>query len=468
MNRHPLFKIGTAFFLLSLSQHAFAETDPRFGFAGTGGKAFAEKFGLSHYILEGNYPPSSTQMHSTSESHDPEVGYEVVRRVAKLTERSDGLGESLAEFQSKLAAYVQSLAIWFTIPIGVKPVWVWYSPPSASLAAAESSQIVQTIRREKTKVPAITGTVWEIGNEPNFFPPLLPGEYGELFSRYYRIIKSEDSTAKVAFGSLFVHEVAEDIIPKLQEYLRQTMTGNGLGSPGEARFDSIEANVRQNVFSRLSDQETAVYARQALQAVSPDMHPDIISIHVYPYDDRLPIMDKSSLQEKTDRVVVEISDVLVARGGKAPVWVTEFGNIDAALSETEIASQLSNLIDIFIANESIEHWYYYKATGADQQFAFFAGSEKPLTRLAIDSGFTPPDGRFSCAELNLIGRLYFLKATGQDCEDETPLVNPFRRREAGQTGLPMRYDLTGRMILSPSGFPPETQYGRFPIFPAIR
>ncbi len=434
-------------FVLLLFQIGNAEPDLRYGFVGTGGKAFAEKFRLSHYVLEGNQDTLTTLLSSTSIANDPAPGFQVIRRVAKLTERVDGLGLSIADFQNKISAYGQALAIWFTLPLGPKPVFNWYSPPTSALIAAESLQIVQTLRREKARMPPIPGTVWEIGNEPNLFPPLLPSEYANLFSQYYRIIKAENPSATVAFGSLFTKEVAEDLRPKMEEFLSQALIGAGLGSPGQARFDSVYANLRNTLFSRFLHWGTADYATQCFASLDPSIKPDILSLHFYPYDDRPPAQGKTEWKTKLASLTAELTSAQQSRGGQSRLWITEFGNIHATLDETAIISQTSNLLDIFESQAGLERWFYYKPTGADEQFQFFLGSERPLTRLAKDAAFAPTDGQFSCAALNSIGLLFFLRAVGQPCDDSNALsIRPRSAKQGAKAPMRKHRDWMGRTL----------------------
>lgn len=432
------------FLLGAMTEGLRAAPDARFGFVGTGGKAFAAKFGLPYYTLEGNYPATGTLFSSVDPANDPPAGFKVVREVAKLNVRNDGLGQTNAQFQTSLQNYGTALATWYYLHAGAKPQFTWYAPNAAALAAAESLQIVTTIRREKTLTPAVTGTVWEIGNEPNLFPALLPTDYADIFSRYYRIIKREDSTAKVAFGSIFIRETAGDLKPRAHELLQQQLiSGGALTLLGQARFDSLLADVENTLFSRLFNLGTVDYVSQCFAAMNSSVRPDFITLHVYPYDDRAPALTKANIQTQVDSLVGAIGSVLSGRGFSAPVWITEFGNINPSLTEATVASQTSDLIDIFEANSGIGNRFYYKATGADQQFALLPGIGAPLTRLATDSSFNPPDGNFSCTQLNTIGLTYYLRAVGAACQDVvTPaaptLINPVQNA----TEVPISITLT--------------------------
>lgn len=452
--RKSLQNLGLAAALLigaTALMSAHAAVDPRFGFVGTGGAAFALKFGLPYYALEGNYPATGNVFSSVNPVNDPPPGHKVLRKVAKLNVRNDGLGQSNAAFQAAFEAYAQSLTIWYATKAGPKPTYTWFAPNTAALAAAESLQIVNTIRREKLANPAITGTVWEIGNEPNLFPAILPAEYAALYTRYHRIIKGEDSTAKIAFGPLFIRETGADLKPMTRELIIARLTAaNALTLLGQARFDSLITDIADStLFKRVFALATRDYVAQAFAALPSGIRPDYISLHVYPYDDRPPIQAKADVKRRVDSVITELS--LITQG--RPVWITEFGNINAALGEGEVAVAMSDLIDVFVANTGIGNLFYYKATGADQQLDILSGlgniTSPPLTRLAVDSGFSPTDGNFQCNRLNDIGQMYYLRAVGTACSDlpaapvlvlpvnqniSTPRASFIWNRVAGATG----------------------------------
>ena len=147
-----------------------APADARFGLVGTGGKAFAAKFGLRYYTLEGNYQEGKGAVFSSVDpANDPAAGFSVVREAAKLNVRTDGLGQTNAQFQAQLNRYAKDLAVWYMTPSflrGAKPAFVWYRPDAIALVRAESLQIVETIRREKARSPAVAGTVRAAGGQP--------------------------------------------------------------------------------------------------------------------------------------------------------------------------------------------------------------------------------------------------------------------------------------------------------------
>lgn len=404
-------------------------SDARFGFVGTGGKAFALKFGVPYYALEGNYTFSTGALFSSVHpDNDPPPGHKVLRKVAKLNVRTDSLGQSDAQAQAAFEAYGQQLVGWYSINGArpPKPLLSGFIPNASALAAAESSQIVATIRREKQLVPPVTGTVWEIGNEPNFFPAIQPTQYAAIYANYHRIIKAEDSTAKVAFGPLFILETGADFKPMTRELLTSKFVNAGaLALLGQSRFDSLMATIDSVLTDHIFKLGTAEYARQAFAALPPDVRPDYLSLHVYPYDDRLPLQTKTDIQVAVNTLVSELAGIT---GGK-PVWITEFGNINPALNAGEVAAKMSELIDVLTSNAGIGNLFYYKATGsATLEFlaGFGAGAPaNPLTRLSIDSAFSPVDGNFSCSELSEIGQMYYQSVVGVACTDVVRIGSAF-------------------------------------------
>lgn len=401
--------------LLSLPALAFGAPDARFGLVGTGGKALAQKLGVPYYALEGNYGATGTNFSSVDSLNDPPAGYKVLRKVAKLNVRNDGLGQSNAEFEAALGNFTQTLVAWHSSNKSTpRPVFAWYNPNAAALAPAESLQIIRTIRREKARNPAITGTVWEIGNEPNLFPAILPADYAAIYARYHRFIKREDPAAQVAIGPVFVREVALDLLPRLHETLSLGLAQRGL-QPGTPLFDSVDADLWKTVSSRTLNVGTVDYFAQTLAALDSTIRPDAASLHVYPYEDRAPVLNDAARKHILDSLADTLSARMLKRGITAPLWVTEFGNVNPALNDEQAAAQASALIDVFSANAKFQRWFYYKGTGIDQQLAGLPGIAAPLTRLVKDSAFNPVDGNFPCSRLNAIGRMYYLRATGEAC-----------------------------------------------------
>ncbi|MDB5105102.1 MAG: hypothetical protein JWP91_2791 [Fibrobacteres bacterium] len=413
---------------------AATTADSRFGLVGTGGAAFAAKFGFRYYTLEGNYAEGKGAVFSSVDPvNDPAAGFSVVREAAKLNVRTDALGQTNAQFQAKLSQYGKDLATWYVTPSwarGSKPAFVWYSPNANALIQAESLQIVETLRREKARIPAVTGTVWEIGNEPNLFPAITPAEYGAIFAAYRRVIKNEDPDAVVALGSLFIPEDCEDLKAKLGEELETKMRlelqaagyYNTLNSMGV--FPNLVNDMKTTLLSRMLALPAREYLRQALAAaaaVSAAARPDIVTLHVYPYDDRAPFLDSAALRAVLDTTMAGVKAMLSAGGNPAPLWVTEFGNIEQGLSEGQVAERSRRLVDAFSAGGALAMWFHYKSTGSDDQFSLFSSGPAPLTRLAADAGFSPASGNFPCAKLNAVGRAYWTAShAGGECVDPNP------------------------------------------------
>ena len=430
----PPFRIpalGAALFCAVACAGAFvhAAADARFGLVGTGGKAFAAKFGFRYYTLEGNYSAGNGNVFSSVDpANDPAAGFSVVREAAKLNVRTDSLGQTNAQFQARLTQYVKDLATWYVLPSwarGTKPAFAWYSPNANALAAAESLQIVQTIRREKAN--GISGTVWEIGNEPNLFPAITPAEYGAVFAAYRRVIKGEDPAAIVAMGSLFLPEPAEDLKARVGDEMDTRIRAEiaASGAPlSSGSITSIVTDVKNTLFARVLALPAREWLRQAV--VAAGARPDIVSLHAYPYDDRAPFRDSAAERGVLDTTFSGIDAMLAALGTSAPgpsawpppLWITEFGNIQQGLAEDQVAALARRLTAAFAGHASVAQWFHYKATGSDDQFALFSSGAPPMTRLAVDPAFAPADGNFSCNKLNAVGRAYWRAGHGgEECGD---------------------------------------------------
>ncbi len=421
-----LLAAGFAASALTSAATSAATVDARFGLVGTGGRAFAAKFAFRYFTLEGNYAAGSgTVFSSVDPLNDPATGFSVVREVAKLNVRTDSLGQTNAQFQAKLTQYVKDLATWYAFPSwarGTKPALVWYSPNAQALAAAESLQIVQTIRREHAN--GITGTVWEIGNEPNLFPAITPAEYGAIFTAYRRIIKNEDAAAMVAMGSLFLPEPAEDLKSRMGDELDARIRAELIAAAAPlsaSSTNSLIADVKNTLFARILALPAKEYLRQALLAAST--RPDIASLHVYPYDDRAPFLDSTGQRNVLDTTFAGVAAMLSANGGALPLWITEFGNIEQGLAEDQVAVRTRRMVAAFRGNAQVAMWFHYKSTGTDEQFALFSTGSPPMTRLTVDAAFAPASGDFPCAKLNAVGRAYWQESHGgEDCGD--PNVPP--------------------------------------------
>jgi len=169
---------------------------------------------------------------------------------------------------------------------------------------------------------------------------------------------------------------------------------------------------------------TAQLLDQMLSALPPEVKPDAISLHAYPFDDRAPYQDSTALVQLTDSLLTAVERVLTQHGLDIPIQITEFGNINAGLDEAAVLTQTKALITGFAGHKRVERWYWYKATGYDTQFQFLTGAAIPLTRLAKDIAFSPTDGDFSCEALNSIGEHFYKWTHGKSCQNDAPAKVP--------------------------------------------
>lgn len=452
---------------LAAAERQAPAADPRFAFAGSGGRAFASKFGLSYYSIEGNYMAGLGNLfHSANPAFDPPRGMRVVRKVAKLNVRTDSLGETNAQFQAKLINYALDLSSWYPHKWGKKPQFQWFRPKADSLIKEELDRIVETLRREKSLNPPVTGTVWEIGNEPNLFPAITPEEYAAIFDKYYQAIKSEDPAAQVALGPFFMPEPAEDLKAKLAAMAEKTgadlkaklserVKASGLDRLGNPSYyvPHIIGDIMTTLLSRVLADPTREYLRKVLEAAV--YRPDLITLHVYPYDDRPPYLAPEDFSRLILSTMEGLADLCERENAPARFWITEFGNINQGLRAEQVAAQALDLMGIFKRDHRIERWFYYKAVGADDQFALFSKGAPPLTRLVADSTFSPADGNFPCSRLNLIGHAYHLASRGQPCVVHVGFTSGYSARTRSGPGLPIRVRLDG-----PSDDPVTVAYRR--------
>jgi hypothetical protein len=235
------------------------------------------------------------------------------------------------------------------------------------------------------------GRTWEIGNEPNWFPLMRPEQYAAIYARYYRHIKSLDSTAHCMIGGLFLteaidnpHDVVAAMIPVFLGIFRDEM----------ATFIS----------SSLFQYSTAGWYGAFSAALPPEVKVDIGNFHVYPMRAADTAFDISHVQPHIEK----LADNLNA-SGVSGIWVTEFGNIDWRRTEQEVATLCSGLSNYFKTNAlGIDRWYWSRSIGYDKRFD--AIGQKPVSALLAADGTT----------LTSIGQAYQVASNSQITDIKEP------------------------------------------------
>jgi hypothetical protein len=237
------------------------------------------------------------------------------------------------------------------------------------------------------------GKVWEIGNEPNWFPLMRPAQFAELYTRYYRHITNLDSTARCMIGGLFLTEAIDD-----PREVVAAMIPVFLGIFRDELATFISASLFQTSTSGWYEAFTA--------ALPPDVEVDIGNFHLYPMRAADTGFEIAQLQPHVEK----LADSFHA-SGVSEIWVTEFGNIDWRRSEQDVAALCAVLSNYFKTNPlGIERWYWSRSIGYDKRFDTIG--QKPISALLAGDGTT----------LTSIGQAYQIAANSQvtDVEESSP------------------------------------------------
>jgi len=304
--------------------------------------------------------------------------------------------------------------------------------------AAESKWIHDQIEEARRY-----GAVWEIGNEPNWFPLLRPEQYAAIYARYYRQIKKYDPAAKCMIGGLFLKEALDN---------PQEIILAGIPS----FFGNFRNELATFVSASLFQTSTAAWFEAFRAALPPDVKVDLGNFHLYPMGAQTAAFQISEVQPHIEKLAASFK-----AAGVTEIWVSEFGNIDWRRTESEAAKVCWELSNYFKANTvGIQRWFWSRSVGYDRRFDTIG--QKPISALLATDGKT----------LTTLGRIYKIAAESdarQKAEFEiaaSPLPqklalapsypNPFSMKRAAATrmayALPQEsavslqiYDMLGRL-----------------------
>jgi hypothetical protein len=139
--------------------------------------------------------------------HPTPNGIRVIREVAKLEHRLDDLGMSNNDFENRLLRFFMksfshhAKTLLMGDPLGAID---WWEPDHEALVEAEQYQIWQKLSEIRTW-SGVETTWWEVGNEPNLWPPITPKEYANIFSSYYNTIKANPQGSEFAQVGVSIH-----------------------------------------------------------------------------------------------------------------------------------------------------------------------------------------------------------------------------------------------------------------------
>ncbi len=300
---------------------------------------------------------------------DPPPGENIVRKVATIEARNDAYEYGAKQFGEDLEDFAWADAGWYVWPfkgcwvdipypcirrwrfrichqrlpgicVRPKPSFRFHQPQADEMVAADRMQILDAIHRDKCAGRS-GKTIWEIGNEPNLFPYILPQDYADLVRAYYTLIKQADPHAAVAFGSLFdVDFMKQDARDALNTMATTAIFTAGVAgavvlSPLVGILTGIVLNdvrdeMRDNIFFRYTTRD---YFSLVLANLDPSIKPEAISVHYYPFD----IEGRSTSDEIKSHIANTSgwlsSDLYRNRSQYDPVVITETGNINWKLND---------------------------------------------------------------------------------------------------------------------------------------
>ncbi len=266
-----------------------------------------------------------------------------------------------------------------------------------------------------------SGAVWEIGNEPNWFPLMRPEQYAAMYARYYRQVKTYDPTAKCMIGGLFLKEALDNP----QEIILA-------GIP--VFLGAFRNELATFISASLFETSTTAWFEAFQAALPSDVKVDLGNFHLYPMQSQETAFQIAVVQPHIEKLAASFK----ARG-VTEIWVSEFGNIDWRRTEAEAAKVCWEVSNYFKSNNvGIQRWFWSRSVGYDRRFDTIG--QKPISALLAADGKT----------LTTIGRIYKIasasnttKATDLEMASSLPqklalapsYPNPFSLTRAATTRL---------------------------------
>lgn len=274
---------------------------------------------------------------------------------------------------------------------------------------AEAAWITQQIT-----VNGRRGAVWEIGNEPNWFPLMRPQQYAATYARYFQFIKNLDPTAKCMIGGLFLKEaidnpndIALTMIPPLFGLLR----------------DELASFVSAAMF----DTGTIPWLEAFYAALPPGVNVEIGNFHLYHMRAASSAFQLADVQPHMETLAKSFT-----AHGATETWVSEMGNIDWRRNAGDVAQMCTQLANYLKQNNvGITKWFWSRSIGYDQRFDTIG--KQPVTALLANDGVT----------LTAIGQAYQAAAI-EYVQDPPPIdlaESSFMQQAA--PALPERFELAG-------------------------
>ncbi len=275
-----------------------------------------------------------------------------------------------------------------------------------AIFAAEAPWIEQQIANGRR------GAVWEIGNEPNWFPLMRPEQYAALYARYYELIKRLDPTAKCMIGGLFLKEAIDN-----PREITLTMI--------PVLFGAFREELATFISSGLFATSTTAWLEAFYAALPSGVKVDIGNFHLYPMRSASAAFQLAEVQPHIETLAQSFT-----AHGASGTWVSEMGNIDWRRKTNDVALMCTQLTSYLKQNTvGINKWFWSRSIGYDHRFDTIG--QQPVSALLANDGVT----------LTAIGQAYFAAAQ-QERNDDPPidLIGNATLTKA-ETAMPERFEL---------------------------
>lgn len=255
------------------------------------------------------------------------------------------------------------------------------------------------------------GAVWEVGNEPNWFPLMRPEQYAAVYARYYDLIKGLDPTAKIMVGGLFLKEAINNPQEIVMTWIPPLLS------------EELRREVAAFIVNVMFDASTVEWFEAFRAALPAEAKVDVGNFHLYP-------MRAESKAFKVADVEPQLAALCASfkNHQTGEIWVTEMGNIDWRRNEAEVAAMCEQISHYLKDNQlGITKWFWSRSMGYDRRFDTIG--QQPVTALLSNDG----------ASLTLIGEAYARAATNS--QDIVTAGGALDRRASDQAGTAVPREL---------------------------
>jgi len=228
----------------------------------------------------------------------------------------------------------------------------------------EKNYIQRVFRNENSE-----RSYWSIGYEPNWLPLLSPEQYAAYYTKYYRLIKSQSSSARILGPSLLLTSAIENPGEAAWQYIPELF---------RSILGALEEDFKNLVISYFEQTDCKAWYTEFLAALPPDVKVDVNDFHIFPMNAESQAVDWDSLRAKMDDMALFMRNA----SGADDVWVSEFGNGDSRRTVDEVAELCHGFCQYFKANTvGIDKWFWYLAKGTSPFYDIPLTPKPPISAL---------------------------------------------------------------------------------------